>query len=95
MSNGKRKNKRYVKRTYTEKELVRAVKMAVDEATKKLILIYGTAVADKYNATEEDLLDLLNIMQRYQRYEDEGLVPFKKFGEVLEKHGIELKPRRW
>lgn len=93
MSGGKKSKQK--KRTYSEGEFVRAVKIAVDEATKKLILIYGTAVADKYNATEEDLLDLLNIMQRYQRYEDEGLVPFKKFEEVLKKHGIEIIPRRW
>lgn len=89
MSGGKKKQK--PRRTYTEGEYIRAVRKATDTATKKLILMYITAVAEKYNATEEDLVDLLSMMQRYQTYEDMGLVPLEKYSDVLEKHGIDLK----
>lgn len=93
MSSGKKKVAK--KRTYTEGEYVRAVRMAVDEATKKLMLMYITAVAEKYDATEEDLVELLNSMQRYVDYEQMGLVPLQKYSKVLENHGVDLKLRRW
>lgn len=93
MSSGKKK--RYVKRTYTEGEYVRAVRNAVDEATKKLLLMYTTAVAEKFNPTEEELVELLNDMQRYQKWEQKGLVPLEKYSKVLEKHGIDLRLSRW
>ena len=93
MSGGKRKPKN--RRTYTEGEYVRAVRSAVDEATKKLLLMYTTAVAEKFNPTEEELVELLHDMQRYQKWEEVGLVPLEKYSKVLEKHGIDLKLRRW
>lgn len=62
---------------------------------KKLLLMYTTAVAEKFDATEEELIDLLHMMQRYQQWEDEGLVPLQKYSNVLEKHGIDLKLSRW
>lgn len=93
MSSGKKKPKK--KRTYTEGEYVRAVRMAVDEATKKLMLMYITAVAEKYDATEDDLVELLNSMQRYQKWEEVGIVPLQKYSEVLAKHGIDLRLSRW
>lgn len=93
MSGGKRKQRS--RRTYTEGEYVRAVRSAVDEATKKLLLMYTTAVAEKFNPTEEELVELLHDMQRYQKWEEVGLVPLEKYSKVLEKHGIDLKLRRW
>ena len=93
MSGGKKKQ--YAKRTYTEGEYVRAVRSAVDEATKKLLLMYTTAVAEKFNPTEEELVELLLDMRRYADYEQKGLVPLEKYSKVLEKHGIDLKLRRW
>lgn len=93
MSGGKKRQK--TKRTYTEGEYVRAVRMAVDEATKKLMLMYITAVAEKYDATEEDLVELLTSMQRYADYEQMGLVPLQKYSDVLEKHGVDLRLSRW
>lgn len=93
MSGGKKKQ--YVKRTYTEGEYVRAVRNAVDEATKKLILMYTTAVAERFDVSEEDLVGLLHDMQRFQTYEQMGLVPLEKYSKVLEKHGIDLRLSRW
>ena len=93
MSGGKKKFPK--KRTYSEGEYVRAVRIAVDDAVKKLLLMYTTAVAEKYNATEEELVDLLSMMQRYQSYEEQGLAPLEKYSEVLQKHGIDLRLSRW
>lgn len=93
MSGGKKKYPK--KKTYSEGEYVRAVRMAVDESVKKLLLMYITAVAEKYNASDEDLIDLLNMMQNYQSYEDQGLVPLEKYSEVLLNHGIDLRLSRW
>lgn len=93
MSGGKKKVAK--KRTYTEGEYVRAVRMAVDEATKKLMLMYITAVAERFGASEEDLVGLLHDMQRYQKWEEVGLVPLQKYSEVLAKNGIDLRLSRW
>lgn len=93
MSGGKKKYPK--KKTYTEGEYIRAVRMAVDDSVKKLTLMFCTAVAEKYNCTEEEVVELLETMQRYQTYEDMGLVPLQKYSDVLEKHGIDLKLRRW
>lgn len=93
MSGGKKKLK--PRRTYTEGEYVRAVRTAVDESVKKLLLLYITAVAEKFHPSEEDLVDLLNMMQRYQRYEEEGLCPLEKYSEVLLKYGVDLRLSRW
>ena len=94
MSSGKKK--RYPKkRTYSEGEYVRAVRQATDDAVKKLLLMYVTAVAEKYNPTEDELVELLTTMQRYQRYEEMGLLPLQKYSEVLLKHGIDLRLSRW
>lgn len=93
MSGGKKKYPK--KKMYSEGEFVRAVRMAVDDAVKKLLLMYITAVAEKYHSSEEDLVDLLNMMQRYQAFEDMGLVPLEKYSHVLEEHGVDLRLTRW
>lgn len=93
MSGGKKRVK--PKRTYTEGEYVRAVREATDEATKKLILMFITAVAEKYDPPEDELVGLLMDMKRYADYEAMGLVPLEKYSKVLEKHGVDLRLRRW
>lgn len=67
----------------------------MDEAVKKLLLMYITAVAEKFDATEEDLVDLLHMMQRYQYWEDQGLVPLQKYSHVLAEHGVDLRLSRF
>lgn len=93
MSSGKKKRK--PKRTYSEGEYVRAVRMATDDATMKLILMYLAAVTEMFDLDENKMLEVVNTLKRYQEYEEMGLVPLEKYSDVLQKHGVDLRLRRY
>ena len=80
---------------YSESELVRRVKIANDEAVKKMLLMFIAAAADMFDLDDDGIIEFLGLIQRCQQYEDMGLLPLEKYSEILAKHGINLRLSRW
>ena len=96
MSNGKRKNKRYVKRTYTEGEMRHIIHQSRDEMVAQLMYLFINAMTDMFEPTEDQLVEYMQTVQRYNGYIESGLVDYKTAMESIKKTtGVDLKLSRW
>lgn len=96
MSNGKRKNKRYVKKTYTEGEMRHIIHQSRDEMVAQLMYLFINAMTDMFSPTEDQLVEYMQTVQRYNSYIESGLVDYKTAMESIKKTtGVDLKLSRW
>lgn len=96
MSNGKRKNNRYVKKTYTEGEMRHIIHQSRDEMVAQLMYLFINAMTDMFSPTEDQLVEYMQTVQRYNSYIESGLVDYKTAMESIKKTtGVDLKLSRW
>ena len=96
MSNGKRKNKRYVKKTYSEGELRHIIHQSRDEMVAQLMYLFINAMTDMFSPTEDQLVEYMQTVQRYNSYIESGLVDYKTAVDSIEKTtGVRLNLSRW
>lgn len=94
MSGGKKSKQK--KRTYSEGELRYLVKASRDEIVSQMMYLFVSAVTDMFSPTEEQLVDLLEMVQRYNDYIASGLVDFRTAAESIEKKtGVKLIVSHW
>lgn len=96
MSNGKRKNNRYVKKTYSEGELRHIIHQSRDEMVAQLMYLFINAMTDMFSPTEDQLVEYMQTVQRYNSYIESGLVDYKTAVDSIEKTtGVRLNLSRW
>lgn len=96
MSNGKRKNNRYVKRTYSEGEVRHIIHQSRDEMVAQLMYLFINAMTDMFSPTEDQLVEYMQTVQRYNSYIETGLVDYKTAVDSIEKKtGVRLNLSRW
>ena len=96
MSNGKRKNNRYVKKTYSEGELRHIIHQSRDEMVAQLMYLFINAMTDMFEPTEDQLVEYMKTVQRYNGYIESGLVDYKTAVDSIEKKtGVRLNLSRW
>lgn len=94
MSSGKKKFPK--KRTYSEGDVKRLLKECSDETVAKTLLLCLVAARDKFKLDADGVVDFMEVMSRYVKYEKQGLVNMNDASESLEKEtGIELRLRKW
>lgn len=96
MSGGKKKYKNKPRRTYSEKEMRRAIHETADDAVKRTLLLAILAARDQFDLDAEGTIDFMNRIDRYVQYEAQGTVRLKDASESLMKNtGIDLRLVRW
>lgn len=94
MSNSKKR--RQPRRTYSEKELRRAIHETADDAVKRTLLLAILAARDQFDLDADGTVDFMNRIDRYVQFEKDGLVKLKDASESLMKNtGIDLRLVRW
>lgn len=94
MSGGKKKYPK--KRTYSEGEVQRLIRQSRDDVVTQVMYLFVSAVADQFSPTEEELVELMDRVQRYNGYISAGLVDYKVATESIKKKtGVELNLSRW
>lgn len=95
MSGGKKKLK-YKKRTYTEGEVRHIIHQSRDEMVAQLMYLFINAMTDMYKPTEDQLVEYMERVQRYNRFIEDGLVDYKTAVDSIEKTtGVRLNLSRW
>lgn len=90
------KKKRTPKRTYSEKELRRAIHETADDAVKRTLLMAILAARDQFDLDADGTVDFMNRIDRYVQFERDGLVKLKDASQSLQKStGIDLRLVRW
>lgn len=96
MSGGKRNNNKYKRRTYSEGELRHIIHQSRDEMVTQLMYLFINAMTDMFSPTEEQLVEYMQTVQRYNGYIESGLVDYKTaVKSIKEKTGVELNLSRW
>lgn len=96
MSGGKKKYKNKPRRTYSEKEIRRAIHETADDAVKRTLLLAILAARDQFNLDADGTVDFMNRIDRYVQFEKDGLVNLKDASQSLLKNtGIDLRLVRW
>ena len=96
MSNGKRKNNRDKKRTYSEGEVRHTIHQSRDEMVAQLMYLFINAMTDMFSPTEDQLVEYMQTVQRYNGYIESGLVDYKTAVDSIEKKtGVRLNLSRW
>lgn len=99
MSGGKKNFKRKktnTKTVYSYSEVKRAIRDAADETTKEVMLLCLCAARDTYDLDGDSLVEFMQNMQRYIRYEKDGDVKLKDASRsIKERTGIDLTLSRW
>lgn len=96
MSNGKRKNKRYTKKSYSEGELRYIIHKSRDDVVVQMMYLFVNAVTDMFKPNEEQLIEFMQMVQRYNEYISSGLVDYKTAVDSIEKTtGVKLNLSRW
>ena len=95
MSGGKKKPK-YKKKTYSEGELRHIIHQSRDEMVAQLMYLFINAMTDMFSPTEDQLVEYMQRVQRYNGYIESGLVDYKTaVKSIKDKTGVELKLTRW
>ena len=95
MSGGK-KHKKYKKRTYSEGELRYIIHQSRDEMVAQLMYLFINAMTDMFSPTEDQLVEYMQTVQRYNSYIESGLVDYKTAVDSIEKTtGVKLNLSRW
>lgn len=95
MSGGKKHNK-YKKRTYSEGELRHIIHQSRDEMVAQLMYLFINAMTDMFSPTEDQLVEYMQRVQRYNSYIESGLVDYKTAVDSIEKKtGVRLNLTRW
>lgn len=94
MSGGKKR--KYKKRTFTEGEMRYIIHQSRDEMVTQLMYLFINAMTDMFSPTEEQLVEYMQTVQRYNGYIESGLVDYKTaVKSIKEKTGVELNLSRW
>jgi len=95
MSGGKKKPK-YKKKTYSEGELRHIIHQSRDEMVAQLMYLFINAMTDMFSPTEDQLVEYMQTVQRYNGYIESGLVDYKTaVKSIKDKTGVELNLTRW
>lgn len=95
MSGGKKKPK-YKKKTYSEGELRHIIHRSRDEMVAQLMYLFINAMTDMFSPTEDQLVEYMQRVQRYNGYIESGLVDYKTaVKSIKDKTGVELNLSRW
>ena len=95
MSNGKRKNNQYKKRTYSEGEMRHIIHQSRDEMVAQLMYLFINAMTDMFSPTEDQLIEYMPTVQRYNSYIETGLVDYKTaVKSIKDKTGVKLNLSR-
>ena len=95
MSGGKKKPK-YKKKTYSEGELRHIIHKSRDEMVAQLMYLFINAMTDMFSPTEDQLVEYMQTVQRYNGYIESGLVDYKTaVKSIKDKTGVELNLTRW
>lgn len=95
MSGGKKKPK-YKKKTYSEGELRHIIHQSRDEMVAQLMYLFINAMTDMFEPTEDQLVEYMQTVQRYNGYIETGLVDYKTaVKSIKDKTGVELNLTRW
>lgn len=90
------KKKRQPIRTYSEKELRRAIHETADDAVKRTLLLAIIAARDHFNLDADGTVDFMKRVDRYVQYEGDGIISLKDASQALLKStGIDLRLVRW
>lgn len=94
MSGGKkRKHKR---KTYTEGEMRYIIHKSRDEMVAQLMYLFINAMVDMFKPTEDQLVEYMQTVQRYNGYIESGIVDYKTAVDSIEKiTGVRLNLSRW
>lgn len=94
MSGGKKR--KYTKKTYTEGELRYIIHKSRDDVVVQMMYLFINAVTDMFEPTEEQLVEFMAMVQRYNEYISSGLVDYKVAVDSIEKTtGVKLNLSRW
>ena len=94
MSGGKKKHPK--KRMYSEWEVRKAIKEAADDSVKRIMLICLAAADDMFKPDEDGMVEFMQTMARYIKYQEEGKVDLNAYSKsLLNNCGIDLKLTRW
>ena len=95
MSGGKKKPK-FKRRTYSEGELRHIIHQSRDEMVAQLMYLFINAMTDMFSPTEDQLVEYMQRVQRYNSYIESGLVDYKTAVDSIEKKtGVRLNLSRW
>lgn len=95
MSGGKKRNK-HKKRTYSEGEMRYIIHQSRDEMVAQLMYLFINAMTDMFSPTEEQLVEYMQRVQRYNGYIESGLVDYKTaVKSIKDKTGVRLNLSRW
>ena len=95
MSGGKKKPK-FKRRTYSEGELRHIIHQSRDEMVAQLMYLFINAMTDMFSPTEDQLVEYMKRVQRYNGYIESGLVDYKTaVKSIKDKTGVELNLTRW
>lgn len=95
MSGGKKHNK-YKKRTFTEGEVRHIIHQSRDEMVAQLMYLFISAMTDMFKPSEDELIEYMERVQRYNGYIESGLVDYKTAVDSIEKiTGVRLNLSRW
>ena len=95
MSGGKKKPK-FKRRTYSEGELRHIIHQSRDEMVAQLMYLFINAMTDMFSPTEDQLVEYMQRVQRYNGYIESGLVDYKTAVDSIEKTtGVRLNLSRW
>lgn len=94
MSSGKKKYPK--KRTFSEGEMRHIIHQSRDEVIMQLMYLFVNAVTDQFEPTEDELVEFMQRVQRYNGYISAGLVDYKVAAQsILNKTGVDLRLSRW
>ena len=95
MSGGKKKPK-FKRRTYSEGEVRHIIHQSRDEMVAQLMYLFINAMTDMFSPTEDQLVEYMQTVQRYNGYIESGLVDYKTaVKSIKDKTGVELNLTRW
>ena len=94
MSGGKKR--KYTKKSYSEGELRHIIHQSGDEMVAQLMYLFINAMTDMFSPTEDQLVEYMQTVQRYNSYIESGLVDYKTaVKSIKDKTGVELNLSRW
>ncbi len=94
MSGGKKR--KYTKKSYSEGEMRYIIHKSRDEMVAQLMYLFINAMTDMFSPTEDQLVEYMQRVQRYNGYIESGLVDYKTaVKSIKDKTGVELNLRRW
>jgi len=94
MSGGKKR--KYTKKSYSEGEMRYIIHKSRDEMVAQLMYLFINAMTDMFSPTEDQLVEYMQRVQRYNGYIESGLVDYKTaVKSIKDKTGVELNLSRW